>query len=452
MSLARGRAPAQLSTVAVRCDELEAVRRRWITLVAGALVIAPLTAASASGASSGPLPPSQDPFYSYSGPTKAHGTVLDSRPVDLALGTLTSTPVKAEQILYATTDQRGDPSVTVTTVLVPTSVPVAAHIVEYLSFYDGLSPLCDPSYTLAGGNSGSSTYQQEAEEEELLISWYLSQGDIVTVPDFEGEGLHWMAGLESGRASLDAITATESDLGLPSTTKVGLSGYSGGAVAADWASEIAPAYAPTVNLVGVAMGGIAANYLDMFNYINGSSEYSIAIPAMLLGLARAYGVDLDHYLTSFGEQVVGSLENVCMASAFGSQTVTMQQLLGSNLTSPQDAALHDIVAAQTMGHAGIPREPLFMGEGNSDGTGDGAMVAADAVALAQKYCSEGVPVAFEEYPGAAHEEAAAAFEPQTGPFLQARFAGVPFATDCTAIGTLGSVGSAVGSQTGPVFG
>ena len=431
------------------------MRRRWITRVAvalGSLVVVASATAVPSGAASGPVPPNQDPFYSYSGPTETHGTVLDSRPVDLALGTVTSTPVKAEQILYASTDQLGDPSVTVTTVLVPTPAPVVPHIVEYLSFYDGLGPLCDPSYTLAGGNPGSSTYEQEAEEEELLISWYLSQGDIVTVPDFEGEGLHWMAGRESGQASLDAVTATESALGLPARTKVGLSGYSGGAVAADWASEIAPDYAPRVNLVGVAMGGIAANYLDMFGYINGSPEYSIAIPAMLLGLARAYDVDLHNYLTSFGAQVVGSLENGCMASAFGTQTVTMQQILGSDLASSSNTALHDMVAAQTMGNAGIPREPLFMGEGNSDGTGDGAMVAADAVALAQKYCSEGVPVLFQDYPGAAHQEAAAAFEPQTGPFLQARFAGVPFVNDCAAVGALGSVGSGVGSHTAPIFG
>ena len=431
------------------------MRRRWITRVAVALgpllVVASMTAAP-SGASSGPVPPNLDPFYTYSGPTEAHGTVLDSRNVDLALGTVASTPVKAEQILYSSTDQLGDPSVTVTTVLVPTPVPVAPHIVEYLSFYDGLSPLCDPSYTLAGGNPGSSTYEQEAEEEELLISWYLSQGDIVTVPDFEGEGLHWMAGRESGQAALDAVSATESVLGLAPTTKVGLSGYSGGAVAADWASEIARDYAPKVNLVGVAMGGIDANYLDMFRYINGNPEYSIAIPAMLLGLARAYEVDLDKYLTSFGAQVVGSLENGCMASAFGTRTVTMQQILGGDLTSSSNAALYDIVAAQTMGNAGTPREPLFIGEGNSDGTGDGAMVAADAVALAQKYCGEGVPVQFQDYPGAAHEEAAAAFEPQTGPFLQARFAGVPIVSDCAAIGALGAAGTAVGSHTGAVFG
>ena len=40
----------------------------------------------------------------------------------------------------------------------------------------------------------------------------------------------WMAGRESGYNTLDAIRATESYLRVPATTKVGLSGYSGGFV------------------------------------------------------------------------------------------------------------------------------------------------------------------------------------------------------------------------------
>ena len=74
---------------------------------------------------------------------------------------------------------------------------------------------------------------------------------------------------------------------------------------AGWASELAPAYAPELNIVGVAERGVPASYLDMFNYVNGTSEYAIAIPGMLIGLSRAYGVDLDRYLSSYGQQVVG---------------------------------------------------------------------------------------------------------------------------------------------------
>ena len=73
---------------------------------------------------------------------------------------------------------------------------------------------------------------------------------------------------------------------------------------------------------------------------------------------------------------------------------------------------------------------MFMGVGNSDGKGDGVMRASDVQELAAEYCKQGVPVQFEEYQGASHQSAGAFFEPKTGPFLQERFAGVPFTGNC----------------------
>ena len=413
--------------------------RVWVCGALACLLLAPLAGLAPARAASAPVVPSQDPFYTY--PQKGlekipPGTVLDQRSVQLAFGAGNSTPIQAEQLLYRTTGQLGQPTVTVTTVLRPTPVPVLPRIVGYLSFYDGLGSKCDPSYTLAGGDPGDSTYAQEAEEEELLISYYLSQGDIVTVPDFEGTNLAWMTGRLSGYGALDAVRATEAYLHTGPTAPVGLSGYSGGSVAADWASELAPAYAPDVNLVGVAEGGIPANYFDHFAYINGSAEYSAAIPGELLGLSRAYGVDLTPYLTADGLKVVQAESNTCIASDFGKYVVTISDILKQPYqdlahTAPFSYMLGD----QTMGVARThPKEPLFMAMGNADGTGDGAMSAVDAKALARHYCSEGVPVDYQEYPGLSHIEAAAAFEPQTGPFLQARFAGAPAVNNCATLG------------------
>lgn len=417
--------------------------RRHTAVVAVALVLAtsvPAVLTASAGAASGPVPPGRDPFYTYSGATPLAqllpGTVLARRSVDLAVGTFGSTPVRAEQLLYRTTGQLGQATATVTTVLEPTPVPVVPRLVEYLSFYDGLGAQCDPSYTLAGGDPGGSTNEQEADEEELLVGWYLSQGDIVTVPDFEGTKLDWMAGRESGFGALDAVRASESWLGIGPGTPVGLSGYSGGAMAADWASELAPAYAASLHVVGVAEGGIPANYVDMFHYIDGTAEYSAAIPGMLIGLSRAYGVDLSTYLSSYGAQVVAQEDQVCMASVFGKYPgLTIAQLM-----QPQYQDIYDVpvfatmLGDQTMGTASThPREPLFMAVGNVDGTGDGAMVAADVRALARRYCGEGVPVEYQEYTGLSHVDAGAAFEPQTGPFLQARLAGLPFVGDCASI-------------------
>src|SRR4051794_39107794 len=170
--------------------------------------------------------PSKDAFYPYTGSTPLArippGTVLRTRPMSLAFGR-GHTPIRGSQLLYRTTTQLGEPSVTVTTVLVPTQRPVVTKLVGYLSFYDGLGSKCDPSFTLSGGNGGPAITQQ-SEEEASLISWYLSQGLTVTVPDFEGTGLHWMAGRESGYGTLDAIKATESFLHVGPGTPVGLSG------------------------------------------------------------------------------------------------------------------------------------------------------------------------------------------------------------------------------------
>ena len=405
-------------------------------LLVSVLAIVPATAAS------GPPVPSRDPFYSYTGPTPlsriAPGTVLRRRSVAVAFGPGSPTPVKAEQLLYRTTDQLGRPDVTVTTVLTPTPVPVVPRIVGYLSFYDGLGSRCDPSYTLAGGDPGDSTYEQEAEEEQLLVTWYLSQGDIVTVPDFEGTRLDWMAGRQSGYGALDAVRATESYLRVDPNTDVGLSGYSGGAVAADWASELAPGYAPRVNVVGVAEGGIPANYFDHLAYMNGNDLYSAAIPGELLGLSRAYGVALERYLSPYGRTVVHQEADSCIASEFGRfpgltiAAIMLPAYRDLTRAPPFSAMLRD----QTMGTArSHPREPLLMGVGNVDGKGDGAMVAADVKALARHFCSEGVPVDYQEYSGASHTEAGAYFDPQTGPFLQARFAGAPPVSNCRSLGS-----------------
>jgi hypothetical protein len=58
------------------------------------------------------------------------------------------------------------------------------------------------------------------------------------------------------------------------------------------------------------------------------------------------------------------------------------------------------------------------------------MPAADERQLARGYCQRGVPVTYTEYPGLAHQEAALPWEASALAFLQARFAGLPAASNC----------------------
>jgi hypothetical protein len=414
-------------------------------LVVAGIGLTPLSApasaspATGSGSStSGPLPPGQDPFYRYSGtkPLKdvAPGTVLAKRAINLAVGT-TSTPVSAEQLLYRTTGELGQPTVTVTTVIAPLGTASPARLVGYLSFYDALGAQCDPSYTLQGGDPGSAN-EQQTEEEELIISSYIAAGFVLTIPDFEGENLEWTAGQESGYGTLDALRATESYLGMAANSPVGLTGYSGGSIAADWASELAPSYAPKLDLVGVAEGGIPVDYAHNLTYINGSPDWSGVLPATLVALSRAFGVDFTPYLSPYGKKLAAQVQSACIGSFEGAYPgLTVQQLVKKKysniLTVP---VLVKIINKLIMGSTpGNPTGPLFMAVGNADGTGDGIMVVADVEALAHEYCGQGVEVQLAVYQGDDHQEAAVQFEPAAVTFLESRFAGVPFVSGCASI-------------------
>ena len=202
--------------------------------------------------------PHEDPFYSYDGAAPLSsvpaGTVLKTRAVTVGAPGSGGGVLPATQLLYRTQDERRRPSVTVTTVVNPTG-PVNGGLVAYLSFYDALGDKCSPSYTLRGGDPGAEN-QQLAVSEMGLVTGLAAQGYAVTVPDFEGTDLHWVAGHESGWSTLDSIRATESYLGMSATQKVGLFGYSGGSIAGEWASELAPSYSPELNIVGTAVGGL----------------------------------------------------------------------------------------------------------------------------------------------------------------------------------------------------
>ena len=431
--------------------------------VLGLVFAVGLSARIAPAGAATPMLPSSDPFYAYSGSTPlaqlTPGTVLKARAVQLVINGAPA-PYSAEQVLYRTTGELGQPTATVATVIKPLAPTGATKLISYQTFYDALGSVCDPSYTLQGGNPSYSDAQIDA----TLMQNYLQAGFTVVTSDYEGENLDWAAGQESGDNTLDGIRAAENQLGVPRTTSVGMVGYSGGSIATEWASELAPAYAPELHIVGVAEGGVPVDFAHNLNYINGDNDgWAGVIPAVLVGTARAFGIDLDTYLSDYGKQVTTQVADECINNFAGSYPgLTVQQLLKPQyqnfLAVP---TFTTVINDLTMGAApGNPAEPLFMAVGNQDGTGDGVMVAADVEALAHEYCEQGVPVTFSEYSGLSHEEAIAPFESTALTFLEARFTGGPAPNGCASIGTGNSLaplpvapappGSSTSGSTSPV--
>jgi hypothetical protein len=416
-----------------------------VVLFAGALVLPRAQAGAAVPT------PAQDPFYTYTGSTPlaqiAPGTVLNTRILLYHLLGL-SLPVEAVQLLYRTTGMLGQPTVNVTSVLEPPLRLGPPNIVSYQSFYDSLSSADEPSYAISGGLTLGGLIPNV---ESVLIVPTLLSGSAVVVPDTEGENADFAAGPEYGMNTLDSLRAAIASpfTGLAGSKKVGLVGYSGGAIATEWAAELAPKYAPDVNqrLVGAAFGGTLVDPAHNLSYISGSSTWSGVLPMALIGIARSFHFGLTPYLNAYGLAIDSKFQSVSIINALGAYPgLTYADLVLPQYANPDTIPFYVTAANHLiMGTGGTPTVPLLIDQGANgtlDGTagntpgigpGDGVMIAGDVRTLAREYCTRGDTVQYNEYESLDHIGTAAAWILDAASWMSSRFAGTPAPQDCAQI-------------------
>ncbi|RQR81316.1 triacylglycerol lipase [Burkholderia sp. Bp9012] len=397
-----------------------------------------------------------DPFYTYTGATPlksiAPGTVLNTRTVTYHVAGM-PTALIAQQLLYRTSDAQNRPVVNVTSVI---RSPVSnGRAISYQSAYDSLNPYDEPSQVIAGDrdvtkiiNVGTLLYSAES----IPLSTLLLLGYNVIVPDTEGQTADFAAGPEYGMTTLDSIRAALNtpSTGLAPTSKVAMIGYSGGAIATNWAAQLAPSYAPDINkqLVGAAEGGVLVDPAHNLRYVDGSIVWGGVAAAALAGLSRGFGFDLTPYLSDSGVAVFNDIQNQSLAYILPKYT----GLHWATLFKPRYANdINSIPAYVTYankvnaGLAASPTIPMYIGQGTAgvlDGTfgsqvGDGVMLAYDVRALAQKFCASGVPVVYTEYP-LEHAGAIAPWVAGMLPWLYDRFGGKAAPSNCALTALLPS--------------
>ncbi|WP_052713912.1 lipase family protein [Streptomyces katrae] len=431
-------------------------RRVWHAAITGvvALAVAAVPAA-ASGVQEQPSSTTagSDAFYTYNGskPLSSYspGDVLKVRTLPYhVLGI--ATPLQATQLLYRTTDAQGHPSAGVTSVLRSPGGD-GRKVVSYQSFYDSLDPEDGPSRAVAGNVRLPGGLI--ANGESTLVAPLLLSGYDVVLPDTEGQAAHLTASREYGYNTLDSLRAAssaESRTGISPDARVGLMGYSGGAVATNWAASLAPTYAPEVNkrLVGYAEGGVLVKPSHILRYIEGSQVWSGLIPELLIGQARSYDFDLKKYLNDYGKQLVDEHQHSSIADALGHYPgLTWKKMAKPEYANPNSVPeLVEAVNKSNLGLAPTPTVPGYIGQGNAGflegttsniagiGSGDGIAVAGDTRALARKYCAEGdAAVWYQQYDVLSHLTAPTATVPTALAWLRARFAGKEAPSSCGSI-------------------
>ena len=393
-----------------------------------ALLGAAVAAAVPASAFAASAPPSKDPFYappaSYA--DAAPGTVLATRQVTVSFAGSPAT-APATQVLYRTTDQLGRPAATIATVMRPAIPSPVVRLVSYQTAYNGVADTCRPSYALQDGNSAANSVV--TVQSAVMLS-YLAQGYTVVTPDFQGPTDDYGAGREEGYGTLDGVRAAEHALGLGPETPVALSGYSGGSIATVWAAQEAPAYAPELNLVAASGGGVPVHFANTLARIESGTGWWGAIPAVGMGLARAYRLDLATLLNERGKQIMRETEKGCIVNN-AYPGLTLADMLKDEYRDWKNVPeLALVMNDAIMGRTGAPTIPILLGVGDQGDGGDGVMIVKDVQQLAHEYCSHDVPVQFHVYDRSDHTTAFPRFAADEAAYFQQAFAGAPLSGDC----------------------
>ncbi|MFD3703984.1 lipase family protein [Nocardia sp. NPDC058658] len=378
------------------------------------------------------LPP-DDPFYATPPgiDALAPGTVVRSRPVDVALFGVVRQRITAWQLLYRTCDLDGTPEVSMTTVLLPWGASARSRpLVSFQCAIDAVAPQCFPSYAL---RSGASTIGSIAPLELPIIAMALEQGWAVSVPDHEGFGGRFGAAREPGYRALDGIRAALSfaPMALASSTAVALWGYSGGGLATAWAAELAEEYAPELNIVGAAAGSPVGDPAAAFVRLNGG--WFAGFPAAFVaGLRQAYpelGPMIDEHLDARYRGMLGEAEQrstFALLLRFARRDIArhLRGGMGELLAEP---VLRRILADIEPGTR-APAAPLLIVQG----VHDEVIAVADIDAHVRRYQRAGATVRYLRVRRGSHLPLEFLMVPAILDWLSDRFAGMPAPTGtCT---------------------
>ncbi|MGO3363546.1 MAG: lipase family protein [Corynebacterium sp.] len=375
----------------------------------------------------------------------APGTVLRERTLDYHVATI-PTPLKVTQLLYATTNVRGEIEANATSVIHPPGGS-DGNVVSYQSIYDSSNPADNPSRAIAGNLSLGSLLPAV---ETAIVAPALLAGHPVVLADTEGADVNFAAGPGYGYATLDSLRAATTAASSPvkESDDIGLLGYSGGSIASNWAAIHLKEYAPELEdrVIGVAQGGMLINPVSNLEYAGDGIIWSGVVGLALAALVKAYDIDVDDYLTEYGRKALDDMSELSIVEAMARYPgLTWSQIAKPEYPTPQDVPeVKTVIEDINMGNWSSPTVPMFIFQGaggfiegtpahGEHGPGDGIMVSRDVRTIVRQYCEAGAPIEYREYPYASHVIAGAPWLIEGYLWLEGRFNGKPATNNCDTV-------------------
>ncbi|MFC0673683.1 lipase family protein [Brachybacterium hainanense] len=324
----------------------------------------------------------------------------------------TAVPAGAEawRILYTTTTQDGAPALATGLVLAPEDR--GAQPLPLLSIAHGttgVSSRCAPSLSTAPFGDGA---------QEALFAMVTEHGWAGVLTDYVGLGTAgphpYLIGPAEGRSVLDASRAARelTHLDLSSTTV--LWGHSQGGHAALWAGQIAPEYAPDLQIAGIAALAPATDLEALAEASKNDMGGRTIAPYIASSWDAVHPeLGLRDRLTPGTAGDVDRIAQLCftdhdaIAALLRGSQIPVQVLPDAQLQGP----LGDLLRENTP--TGPFPAPVLVAQGDADPLVRPRM-QEDWV---MRRCADGIPIDYRAVPGRGHVERVAADSPINDPLV-----------------------------------
>ncbi len=272
-------------------------------------------------------------------------------------------------------------------------------------------------------------FQQMAGSKELV-----ERGYAIAATDYPGLGTPgphpYLVGVSEARAVIDSVRAARSFPGLEISNRYAVWGHSQGGQAALFTGMISPAYAPELQLVGVAAAApatdLATLMTDDLNTTGGRNLTAMTVWSW----ARVFDAPIDSVVAPAAMPTVDRLATECIESVYDMlvRGETSKPLAQDFLTVVNPAAVepwHSLLVRNTPGVL-PPALPVFLAQGSADGLVR-PQVTHDYM---EKLCEAGSRVRMLVMPNVSHGFAGADSAGAAVAWIADRFAGRPVPSDC----------------------
>jgi hypothetical protein len=307
----------------------------------------------------------------------------------------------ASRVMYLSRDSRDRPMAVTGSVLVPStpwSGPGPQPVVAYAPFTAGMGDQCALSKVLAGQPGDFLV----SDVQKTFVNNLLSRGIVVAQTDYEGLGTPgehtYVMRVTEAHAVLDVVRAAKRLPGsVVANSPVGIAGYSQGGGASAAAAELAPTYAPELDIQGAYAGAPVADLRVVAPALDGTMYFAFLGYAMI-GINAQYpeanllGLANDRGVTLFAEA-----RSTCTFDAVFRYWFTQSSTLTRD-ARPVTAYMNDepfrtIVAENRVGSL-TPRAPVLL----EASWIDDVLPPAQGRQLGKDWCSRGANVQWRDMP------------------------------------------------------